>query len=183
MLTHRPVSPRSKSGKTTLRRLFHIVALGGAAVSMPAFADLPAGAYDWMGTLAGSCWSATAPKGVRDTQCYRAQYDRFLRGTIEISTPDAIPPYRGDSLLVWHAAERRIDFLYWGSSGRHGRMTGRIEDGKILFTTNPTSPNRTVWTRIDPDSFAVVQQRRDGETWIDGLTLRYRRQGRAPRSE
>jgi hypothetical protein len=188
MLTHRPVSPRSKSGKTTLRRLFRVVGLGGAAVSMPAFADLPAGAYDWMGTLAGSCWSATAPKGVRDTQCYRAQYDRFLRGTIEISTPDATPPYRGDSLLVWDKAKRRIDFLYWGSSGRHGRMIGRMEDGKILFTadggaTAPPPQHRTVWTRIDLDSFEVVQQRRDGETWIDGLTLRYRRQGPAPRSE
>jgi hypothetical protein len=164
---------------TAGRQLFIIAGLICTTLAMPASADLPNGAYGWMRTLAGACWSATTPNGLRDTQCYHTQYDRFLRGTIEIASPDGIPPYRGDSLLVWEATEARIDFLYWGSSSRHGRMIGRIEAGRIVFATDAGTPNRTVWTQIDPDSFEVVQQQRNGETWVDTLTLRYRRQAPA----
>ena len=134
-----------------------------AATSPPAD-PLPAGAFGWIGELAGSCWTGVHPDGAtRDTQCYSSQYGRFLRGTIEIAAaaaaggPSERPPYRGDSVFTWDPERSELTFIYWGSRGNHGRSTGRIEDERIVFDMAPSTdpdapPRRAVWTRVGPDS-------------------------------
>lgn len=149
----------------------------GAAASA---AELPEGAYGWMADLAGHCWSAAYPDGTRDRQCYEAQYDRFLRGTIEIvAAGTERPPYRGDSVSFWDPQRSEIAVHYWSSAGNHGVMTGRVEDDAITFGGIPRDDGapavRTIWTRLDAESFRVVQQRQDGETWVEALALVYRR--------
>ena len=63
-------------------------------------------------------------------------------------------------------------------------MTKRVESAAIVFAGLPRSagspPTRTVWVRTGPDSFTVVQQRRDGELWSEALALVYSRGAAAP---
>ena len=143
--------------------------------------DLPDGAFGWMDELAGHCWSAVYPDGTRDTQCYTTQFGRFLRGTIEIlpgPAAAASSPYRGDSVFVWNGERSEIAFHYWSSAGSSGVITGRVEGEQLIFPTPARlgGPEvRTVWTRTGPDAFRVVQQRRNGEGWADGMILTYAR--------
>jgi hypothetical protein len=154
--------------------------LAAVLATAPGAAALPAGAFGWMAELAGHCWTATFPDGARDTQCYQTQYDRYLRGTIEIvaGNPGARPPYRGDSVFFWNPARSEMEMHYWSDAGAHGVMTGRIEGAQIVFTGAPragTPETRTVLTRVDADSFRAVQQRRNGNVWSDGPSLTYTR--------
>ena len=143
--------------------------------------------YGWMDELAGHCWSATHPDGTRDTQCYTLQYNRFLRGTIEIVAPasgPSRPPYRGDSVFLWDAARSEIAFHYWSNAGNVGAVTGRVE-GETLVFPNPgrgsnAPPTRTVWTRIDANSFRVAVQRQTAGDWADEVSLVYTRSSVAP---
>ena len=157
-----------------------------ALLATPAPAALPPGAYGWMADLAGSCWSAAYADGTRDTQCYSSQYDRYLRGTIELVPPPGSgrPPYRGDSIAFWDPERSEIAVHFWSDAGNRGVMTGRVEGGQLLFMGpargDAPPAARTVWTRIDADAYRVVQQRREGEAWRDALTLVYRRGSPAP---
>jgi hypothetical protein len=157
-----------------------------AVLATPASASLPPGAYGWMAELAGSCWAAAYADGTRDTQCYSSQYDRYLRGTIELVPPagSGRPPYRGDSVAFWDAERSEIAVHYWSDAGNRGVMTGRVERGQLVFMGRARGEEppatRTVWTRIDADTFRVIQQRRTGEAWTDALSLVYRRGPPAP---
>lgn len=152
-----------------------------AAAAPAVAADLPDGAYGWMAELAGWCWSATYPEGTRDTQCYSAQYGRFLRGTIELlpGPGSSRPPYRGDSIAFWNEERGEIAVHYWSDAGNHGVMTGRVEGETIVFAMPAREGRepgmRTVWMRTGPGGFRVVQQRRDGDAWSDALSLAYER--------
>lgn len=143
---------------------------------------LPDGAFSWLAGLAGHCWRAAYPDGTSDTQCYGVQFDRFMRGTIEIVAPPAAgrQPYRGDSLLAWDAERSEIAFRYWGSAGNLGEVVGTLADGDIVFTpvsgpSGEAPATRNVWTRIDDDAYRVVRQRRSGDTWVDVLSVTYAR--------
>jgi hypothetical protein len=172
-----------------MRRTLTPLAAAAAATlgtAAPA-AELPDGAFGWMAELAGSCWSAAYPDGTRDTQGYGAQFGRYLRGTIEIvagGDPPPRPPYRGDSVFFWDPERSEMAVHFWSSAGSHGMMTGRVEGGTIVFDAlarpggAPTT--RTVWTRTGPDSFRVVQQRRNGEQWSEALALVYSRTAATP---
>jgi hypothetical protein len=110
------------------------------------------------------------------------QYGRYLRGTIEIIADGAgsasRPPYRGDSIFFWHGERAEMDVHYWSDAGAHGVMTGRVEGDRIVFRGIPSpgaAEMRTIWTRSDPDSFRVLQQRRDGEGWVDVVSVVYAR--------
>jgi hypothetical protein len=142
-------------------------------------AALPAGAYGWMAGLAGSCWAAAYPDGTEDRQCYHSQYDRYLRGTIEIVSPGTDrPPYRGDSVFFWDPDRSEIEVHFWSDAGSHGIMTGRLDGERIVFGNPPGgggAETRTVWTAIDAGSFRVARQRRAGDGWVDVMTLAYSR--------
>ena len=144
--------------------------------------ELPAGAFGWMGELAGHCWSATYPDGTtRDTQCYSAQYGRYLRGTIEIrSSAGGRPPYLGDSVFFWNPETSEMSFNFWSNGGRHGTSIGRVEGDSIVFpdppSTDPNAPRtRAHWTRLGPTSYRVTLQRQSGDRWEDSLSVTYSR--------
>ena len=168
-----------------IRRL--VAAAAMAAVPAAAPAALPEGAFGWMADLAGSCWTGTYADGTtRDTQCYSTQYDRFLRGTIEIVGSDGSrPPYLGDSVFVWDPATRRMKFYYWSSGGSDGVANGQFEGERIDFPNPPRAdsdapPTRTSWTRLTPDSYRVTLQRQVDGQWSDVMAVDYHRVAQAP---
>lgn len=168
-----------------------IAVAAAAALSTAAPAgDLPDGAFGWMAELAGHCWSATYPDGTRDTQCYRTQFGRYMRGTIEIvagrggAGSPRRPTYRGDSVLFWDPQRSEMAIHYWSSGGDRGVMTGRIDGETIVFEGLPRAdgspPTRTLWTRAGADGFRVARQRQEEGRWAPVLSLVYSRSGPAP---
>ena len=96
-------------------------------------AALPPGAFGWMSELAGHCWSPDYADGTRDRQCYTIQYDRYLRGTIEILfAGGGRPSYRGDSVFFWEPERSQILVHYWSSAGNHGVMTRQVDGETVV---------------------------------------------------
>jgi hypothetical protein len=160
--------------------------LAALALWLPALAWSQAPAEDalaflgWMKDLAGACWQGTDAAGKPvDRQCYEVQFGRFLRGTIEIGAADGQPPaFRGDSLFHRDRGPGRFAVVMWGSNGAvsHGEA---LLDGAAIRFPQPRIEGRpqvrTSWTRLGPDAFRVVRERREGESWKEILAVDYRR--------
>ena len=156
-------------------------AAAGAADQAPvaAAADL----FGWFAALAGSCWRGEYPNGGGDTQCYEWQYDRYLRGTIEITMQGqngAPGKLDGDSVFDWDEKTKRIRYSNWANVGRlqHGEA---YYEGELLRFPDVRSRDekprtRSSWRRIDADSFEVTREKRDGAAWTAEFRVIYRRQ-------
>lgn len=132
----------------------------------------PLAEMGWFRDLVGSCWTGTYAGGaISDTQCYDLQYGRFMRGTIEVVQKDR-PHSRGDSVFAWNAKEKRIDYWFWADNGHYGSSEAFVEGNAIRFQSKDT---RRIWTRIDADSFRVVQEKQEGTAWKAVLTVVYTR--------
>ena len=141
--------------------------------------------FGWLVELAGSCWSGTFPDGETvHSHCYTTQFDRFVRGTASLSgTHDGkqVVRFSGDSVFAWDATNKRIVYYIWGSDGSHGRHEAYYEGEDLYFPVRSTrDPGRiafrSVWHRIDPDSFTVRREVPAGQGWRSELEVLYRRQ-------
>jgi hypothetical protein len=143
----------------------------------------PLAPFGWFKDMAGHCWSGTYPDGTTsDTQCYSVQFGRLLRGTIELSGMHGGQPvddFQGDSVYAWNPKTNRVQYTFWASDGSYG--TGEMyRDGERLVfppTDAADSPGamRSVWRRLDADSFVVTREKRQGETWGKVFEVTYRR--------
>lgn len=147
-------------------------------------AAAPLSPFGWLTELAGSCWTGTGADGrTTDRQCYALQYARFLRGTIEIHAGGATGKgaLEGDSVFAWDATRGRIVYSYWASTGHVGRAEAWFEGARLVFPPadegeGAASAMRSVWDRVDADTFRVTRERRDGEGWREAMTVVYRRE-------
>jgi hypothetical protein len=170
------------------RRSILGLALLFASGAATARAEQPAAdPLGWFGELAGSCWVGSDASGrPTERQCYRRQYGRFVRGTIEISAASASGEraFAGDSLFVWNAEGARIDYDFWASSGGFGRGTARWEGAQLVFPPadggEPDRPRlRARWERLDAGAFRVLRERAEGDHWRALPAVTYRRDGEA----
>lgn len=166
-----------------------VLALSLAPATAPASAPPaapPLAPFGWLAGLAGSCWTGTDAEGrATDRQCYALQYDRFLRGTIEIHAGGATgnSAIEGDSVFAWDAARERLVYSYWASSGHIGRAEAHFEGARLVFPPTDEGEGtafatRSLWDLLDADSFRVTRERRDGDEWREALTVVYRREVR-----
>jgi hypothetical protein len=141
----------------------------------PQGAEPPVVGLGWLRDLAGHCWRGEPADGApADTQCYELQFDRHLRGTIEIAgAAGEAPKLRGDSVWSWDAAKQKITVVTWSSSAPVGVIEAAVDGDLVRFTFGPNA--RSYWQRTGPDSFAVVRERREGEAWREERRVSYRR--------
>jgi len=148
----------------------------------------PLAPFGWLAELAGSCWTGTDAEGrTTDRQCYSIQYDRFLRGTIEIFAGGASsePAFEGDSVFAWDSTLGRVVYTYWGGTGQIGRAEAYFDLDRLIFpaaagSDRDSHPPRSVWERLDADSFRVTRERRAGDRWRAEAVVGYRRDAAAP---
>lgn len=148
----------------------------------------PLDGFGWFASLVGSCWRAEFPDGkTRHSQCYTSQFDRYLRGTAVLSSEqDGVVSERfsGDSLFALDEASGRITYYIWGSNGSHGRHEAYYAGDELVFPVarkdDPAVTSyRSVWRRIDAETFEVRRETPDGDGWNTELTVVYRKVGAA----
>jgi hypothetical protein len=133
-------------------------------------------AFGWFAEMVGSCWVGTFPDGkTQHTHCYTAQFDQFIRGTATLSV-DGVNKFSGDSVFAWDDKEKRIVYYIWGSDGSHSTHEARYIGEELAFPIR--SAYRSVWRRIDADSFEVRREVPDGSGWKTVLTVVYRKVAR-----
>jgi hypothetical protein len=169
-----------------MRRL---LAAAAAAVAMPAAnAQAPApgealAGFGWFAELVGSCWRGEHPGGSgSDTQCYTLQFDRVIRGTIEVTSkgPGGSPhTFKGDSAFAADPARKRVTYAQWGSNGVLGSGELTFEGDALVFVNRTPDGSaaamRTVWRRAGADGYKVTRERRDEAGWRPVFDVEYRR--------
>ena len=169
------------------------------AAIAPALALLMAGAgsaqsqtadFRWLAGLAGACWSGVFPDGkTRHTQCYRMQFDRFLRGSASLSIEQngvSRLQFEGDSVFAADPANASIVYYIWGSDGSHRQLSAHFSGDEILFPVpSRKAPHeiayRSVWRRVSDNAFEVRRERPAAGGWSVELTVMYRRDTTGPR--
>ncbi|MEW6155876.1 MAG: hypothetical protein AB1813_00490 [Verrucomicrobiota bacterium] len=146
-------------------------------------AELPP-EFGWMRELAGSTWVGKFPDGKTvHSQSYEIQFGRFLRGAASLSGDHQgkqVAQFHGDSVFAWDAKSSKIVYYLWGSDGNHGREEAWFEGDRIIFPAySKKEPGklryRSVWQRIDRDSFRVDREVPMGDSWKVELSVTYRR--------
>jgi hypothetical protein len=158
------------------------------AVAADTASAAPLAPFGWLAELAGSCWTGTdAEERTTDRQCYSVQYDRFLRGTIEIFAGAASNQraFEGDSVFAWDSKLGRVVYTYWGNSGQIGRAEAYFDLDRLIFpgpagSDGDSAAPRSVWERLDADSFRVTHERRAGDRWRAEAVVAYRRDAAVP---
>ena len=157
--------------------------LGAAA---PASAQRLPDGFGWFATLSGYCWLGKFPDGkTSHRQCYTTQFDHFLRGTANLIVQQdgqQTVSFSGDSVFAWNDERDVIDYYAWGSDGSHRQLESRYEGAELHFPVPSRSdPStiavRSVWRRLDSNSFEVRRERLVGSEWKTELVVTYHRDG------
>jgi hypothetical protein len=151
---------------------------------MSAFAQETSQGFDWFGELAGSCWVGVFPDGVTEhTHCYSTQFGRFIRGTAalaELEEGKREVRFEGDSVFAWDESSRRIAYFIWGSDGSYRELEAEFMREELHFPVPRRDDAaqilyRSVWRRIDADTFEVRRERPVDGSWTTELTVVYHR--------
>jgi hypothetical protein len=152
--------------------------------AMGAFAEETLQGFDWFGELAGSCWVGVFPDGVTEhTHCYSTQFGRFIRGTAalaELEEGKREVRFEGDSVFAWDESSRRIAYFIWGSDGSYRELEAEFVGDELHFPVPRRDDAaqilyRSVWRRIDADTFEVRRERPEAGGWTTELTVVYHR--------
>jgi hypothetical protein len=140
--------------------------------------------FGWFGGLAGSCWRGEARSdGRSDEQCYRAQFGKFLRGTIKFYSAGKLTG-EGDSVFAFDPQAKVVIYSQWSSNGGVGFGEATLEGDELIFQNRgpegSDAPARSVWRRVDADSFRVSRERRSESGWNEESRVTYTRVRAAP---
>ena len=155
-----------------------------AALPVWGFAsELPSG-FLWMRELVGGDWEGRFPDGKTiHRQTYTIQYGYFLRGAATLTGVHQgrdTEGFAGDSVFAWDPGTSNVVYYIWGSDGYHSREVAHFEGDRIVFPVHSRKEPgklryRSVWTRLDADSFRVDREVPSGEGWKVALSVIYYR--------
>ena len=152
----------------------------------PATPDAPASPYQPLGFLIGHCWQGTLPDGrTTDEHCFSWIYDgKFVRDEHVVRHGGQQPDAFGESIYLWNAGLRQLQYLYIESAGGYSRGTVSAEGAALVFPPASFREGgqeqiyRNRWQRRATDAYDVVTEFRVKDQWTPGLTVHMTR--RAP---
>jgi steroid delta-isomerase-like uncharacterized protein len=109
------------------------------------------------------------------------QFGRLLRGTIKLSGMHGSQPvanFEGDSVYAWNPQSKRVQYSFWASDGTYGTGEMYAEREQLIFppsAADAPGAMRSVWRRVDADSFVVTREKRQGDAWGKVFEVTYRR--------
>jgi hypothetical protein len=140
--------------------------------------------FGWFADMADACWVGAFPDGKTEhSQCYSTQFGKFLRGTAALHVrqeSESQLVFEGDSLFAWDEGRKRIVYYIWGSDGSHRQLEAEYLGDELAFPVPDKNDAtkvayRSVWRRIDADTFEVRRERPGGDGWTSELKVVYRR--------
>jgi hypothetical protein len=139
----------------------------------------PMAPFGWFAGLAGSCWKSSRPEERSDLSATRTS-STASSGARSSSTKARRSPDEGDSVFAYDANARLIIYSQWSSNGSIGFGQATLVNGELIFQNhtpdNAESPTRSVWRKVDADSFKVSRQRRsDQGAWAEESAITYSR--------
>ena len=165
---------------------------GAAAAAVLASLALPAPAqdaspYQPLAFLVGHCWKGTFPDShTTDQHCFRWVYGgKFIRDEHVVHRGADTPDDHGESIYLWDAASRRLEYLYIESGGGYSRGTVNAEGAALVFPPTEYTESgtrqtyRSRWRLAGADAYDVETEFRVKGQWVPGFKLHMQRQADA----
>ena len=141
--------------------------------------EAPLAGFGWFADLAGSCWTGTRDKLTVDTQCYLAQYQRLMRGSIKSEVAGNLL-FEGDAVFAINpAVPGKVTYTQWGTGGAYATGEMTIEGDTLVFQSRNADGSewvqRHVWRRVNAETFRVTRERKEDAKWVEQFTVEYKR--------
>ncbi len=154
-----------------------------ALPATPAVPEPAATAYRPLEFLVGHCWKGTFPDGqVTDEHCFSWIYGgKFVRDEHVVHRGGGKPDGFGESIYLWDAAARQLQYLYIESAGGYSRGTVSDEGDALVFPPTiymeegQAQTYRSRWQRAAPDAYDVVTEFQVKDRWVPGFTVHMKR--------
>ena len=147
---------------------------------MAAPAQAPPAPYQPLAFLVGHCWKGTFPDGkVTDEHCFSWIYGgKFVRDEHVVHRGEGHPDDLGESIYMWDAASKQLQYLYIESAGgfSHGTVSG--EGDALVFPPTSyiergeTQTYRSRWEPAGQDAYDVMTEFQVKERWVSGIKVR-----------
>ena len=165
-----------------------LLALTAATTAAPAATPAPPEAYAPLAFLVGHCWKGTFPGGsVTDEHCFSWIYGgRFVRDRHVLHRGGGRPEDRGESIYLWDAGTKELQYLYIESGGGFMRGTVTPTADALVFPAARYSEGgqeqmvRSRWQRSGGDAYEVATEFQVKGQWQTGFSVHMQRTGTAP---
>ena len=139
------------------------ILLAGMAMAAPA--EAPPAPYQPLAFLVGHCWKGTFPDGkATDEHCFSWIYGgKFVRDEHVVHRGEGHADGLGESIYVWDAASKQLQYLYIESAGGFSRGTVSGE--------GETQTYRSRWQPAGQDAYDVVTEFQVKDGWVPGFKL------------
>ena len=152
-----------------------------AALAAPAPAIALEPHFKPLAYLVGHCWRARFKNGQQDVQCYRSLYGgKLLQSTHVVEGSQ--PRYEGMSVFSWDAANKRVRYHYFTSTGAvseghfDDRADGIVIPERHVGDDGKVTELETRYERDGDDAYNVVTREKTAKGWVERWTLNYRRE-------
>ena len=177
------------------RKHLHLIWASALAAGLAAPAAGPAAAplaaadtYQPLAFLTGHCWKGTFAGDARatDEHCFSRIYGGAFVRDEHVVHRDGRPDAFGESIYLWNAAARQLEYLYIESAGGFVRGTVTVEDGALVFPAAEFSEKgestslRSRWQRAGDDAYDVVTEFQVKDRWVPGFSLHMQRERSSP---
>jgi hypothetical protein len=150
-----------------------------AGIAMPAPAEAPPAPYQPLAFLVGHCWKGTFPDGkATDEHCFSWIYGgKFVRDEHVVHRGEGHPDGLGESIYVWDAASKQLQYLYIESAGGFSRGTVSGEGDALVFPPasylekGETQTYRSRWQPAGQDAYDVVTEFQVKDRWVPGFKV------------
>jgi hypothetical protein len=138
----------------------------------------PPSPYEPLAFLVGHCWKGTFPGGdVTDVHCFSWVYgDKFVRDVHVVHRGPGREDH-GESLYVWDAAKRQLQYLYIESAGGFSRGTVSQDGDALVFPPSHYTENgeaqtyRSRWQRSGEHAYEVITEFSAKGAWTPGFRV------------
>jgi hypothetical protein len=141
-------------------------------------AATPPKPYEPLAFLVGHCWQGTLQNGNRsDRHCFSWVYDQKFIRDVHVVSGDGAADRTGESIYVWNATRKLLEYLYIESDGGSSRGTVLAEGDTLVFPAasyledGKTVVYRSRWIRTSDDTYDVVTEFQAQNSWSPGFSF------------
>jgi hypothetical protein len=156
-----------------------VLAAAMAGAELASAAEPAPSPYQPLAFLVGHCWRGTFPGGkVTDEHCFSWIYGgKFVRDQHVVRHGEGTKDDQGESIYLWDAATKQLQYLYIESDGGFSRGSVTSEAGALVFPPAHYTENaqeqtyRSRWQRAGDSAYDVVTEFLVKGQWKPGFSV------------